>query len=69
MKPEFRIIKNDENKFEVYYVKKKRTIFKNEVLKPFIKYLGTDEVYPFSNIENALIELKQEVIKQTHGLW
>lgn len=65
MKPQFKIKKNKEGKFEVYYVEQKGKIFKKEVLKPFITWRGTDEVYAFSSIDIAVKELKQEVIKQT----
>ena len=57
-----------EGKFEVYYVEQKGKIFKKEVLKPFITWRGTDEVYAFSSIDIAIRELKQEVIKQTERI-
>lgn len=65
MKPEFRIKQNKNGNFEVYYVEKKATIFKKEVLKPFVCWAGIDKVYEFGSIDSAIRELKQEVIKQT----
>ena len=63
MKPEFRILQNNNFKFEVYYVERKRSFFKKEVLKPYITYAGLDMVYPFSSIEIAIDSLKDEIIK------
>ena len=71
MKPEFRIKENKKYnpyRFEVYFVEYKGFLFKKEVLKPFITYAGTGNIYPFSSIETAITELKQEVIKQTERL-
>ena len=68
MKPQFKIKKNKEGKFEVYYVEEKGKIFKKEVLKPFVTWSGIDEVYAFSSIDIAIRELKQEVIKQTERI-
>lgn len=65
MKPRFVILENKHNKFEVYYIERKGLIFKKDVLIPFVTYAGSNEVYPFINIQIALEELKQEVIKQT----
>ena len=70
MKPEFRIKKNTEGKFEVYFVETKGSSFffkDKEFLKPFITYAGLEEVYPFSSLETALNELKLEIIKQHKG--
>ena len=69
MKPQFKIKENKEGKFEVYYVEKKGKIFKKEVLKPFITWRGTDEVYAFSSIDIAVKELKQEVMIQTKRIY
>lgn len=69
MKPEFRIKENKEGKFEVYYVEYKFGLFSHkEILHPFITWSGTNKVYAFTDIQNAIKELKQEVINQTERL-
>ena len=71
MKPEFRIVENKKGKFEVFYVETKggSYFFKDkEVLKPFITYAGSNKIYSFESIENAIKELKQEVIIQTERI-
>lgn len=68
MKSEFRIKENEEGFFEVYYVESKGNSFfteGKELLKPYITWSGYDNAYPFSTLENAIEELKQEVIKNT----
>jgi hypothetical protein len=68
MLPQFKIVENKEGKFEVYYVEKitRSWDFKVKVvLKPYITYAGLDYVYPFSSLENAINELKIEIIKNT----
>ena len=65
MSPEFRILHNINFRYEVYYVHKKATFFKKEVLKPYLTYSGLDEVFPFMDLEIAIEELKKEVIKNT----
>ena len=65
MSPEFRILQNINFRYEVYYVYKKATFFKKEILKPYLTYSGLDKVYPFMNLEIAVEELKKEVIKNT----
>jgi len=64
MEPQFRIKKNENGKFECYYVVKK-TFFGKEILKPYITYFGSDTVYPFSSIKSLTKELEIEVIKKT----
>lgn len=66
MKPEFKIKKNKQGKYEVYYIYKHRTFFNKEVLKPYITWSGLDKVYPFSTLETAIKELKIEITKNTY---
>jgi hypothetical protein len=71
MKPEFRIKKNENGKFEVYYVEKVKTFFGSrtkEVLKPYVTWSGLDKVFEFSTMEIAVDELKAEVIMFTELL-
>ena len=71
MTPQFRILKNKDGKFEVYYVEKVKTFFGiklKEVLKPYITWSGLEKVYPFNSIDVAILELKQEVIKNTERI-
>ena len=67
MEPRFRIIKNKEGKFEVYYVElcSYYYFFTKEVLRPFITYAGTNIIFAFSKLETAVRELEVEVIKNT----
>ena len=65
MKPQFIIKENENGKFEVYYIERHATFFKKEILKPYITWAGLDEVFPFDDIDIAIKELKQEVIKNT----
>jgi len=58
MKPEFKIVENQQGKFEVYYVQNKRLI-------PFITWSGLDKVYAFSSFEIAKEELRLEILKNT----
>lgn len=64
MKPQFRILQNKNGNFEVYYIEK-INFFGKEILKPFITRAGLDDVFPFSNLDLAIDELKKEAIKQT----
>ena len=67
MKPKFVIKENQDGKFEVYYVEIiKKTLRKQEVvLKPYVTYLGTEKVFPFSSMKSAIEELKNQVIQDT----
>jgi hypothetical protein len=71
MKPEFRITKNQNGRFEVYYVESVGSSFffkGKEVLKPYVTYSGSDRIFPFKTIESAIVQLKAEVILQTERL-
>jgi len=58
MKPEFKILENQQGKFEVYYVQ-------NKILIPFITWTGLYKVYAFSSLEVAKEELRLEILKNT----
>jgi len=57
-KPSFKIVKNQYNKYEVYYVD-------GENLVPYITWTGLNKVYAFSSLEIAKEELRLENLKNT----
>ena len=57
--PKFKIVKNQQNKFEVYYVENNRLI-------PYITWTGLDKVYAFTSLEIAKEELRLENLKNTY---
>lgn len=59
MYPKFKIIKNQQEKFEVYYVDT------NKRLIPYITWTGLNKVYAFSTLEIAREELRLEILKNT----
>jgi len=65
MKPQFKILKNKNGKFEVYYIQRHKSLFKKEILKPYVTWSGLDKVYAFSNLDVAIDELQKEIILNT----
>ena len=58
MNPKFKIVKNQQSKFEVYYVENNRLI-------PYITWTGLNKVFAFSSLEIAEEELRLEILKNT----